>query len=182
MDKKVIIIIIVLIIMLVAGFLIAQQRFDRTERPITELEDESEGQVASSIRDRQIRDYLIDNCGQADFQGRVYCDYELFGREESNNLVTYYLWALCQEYYFDQESQLRKGTQLSGPVIIEAEIVDGNLVIWDHQLFFDDLEGARNSFPEAYHERLMPDQDRFSRLERSIDNRAEVDLLPGLGK
>lgn len=182
MDKKVVIIIIVLIIILVAGFSMAQQRFDRTERPITELEDESEGQLASTIRDRQIRDYLVDNCGRADFQGRVYCDYELFGQEESVNLITYYLWALCQEYYFDQESQLQKGAQISGPVIIEAEVIDGNLVIWDHQLFFDNLEEAHNFFPEAYHQRLMPDQDQFHRLERSIDNRAEVDLLPGLGK
>ncbi|HQO27779.1 MAG TPA: hypothetical protein PKX21_01825 [Candidatus Pacearchaeota archaeon] len=183
MSKKILIVIIVLVVMLAAGFLIAQSRFEQVERPTSEDSDNgSDGQVAASVRDRQIRDYLVENYGQADFQGRVYCDYDLFGQEEPSDSVTYYLWALCQEYYFDQASELKKGAQVSGPVILETEIVDGHLIIWSHQFFIDDPEGAYAHFPEDYHQRLGLETERTSRLERSINNRAEVDLLPGMGK
>lgn len=168
--------------MLGAGFLIAQQRFERVERPDPADHDDQDGQIAASVLDRQIRDYLVENFGQADFQGRVYCDYDLFGQTEQEGLVTYYLWALCQEYYFDQASELQKGTQVSGPVILETEIVDGHLIVWSHQFFVDDLEDAYIHFPEEYHQRLGPETERSNRLERSINNRAEVDLLPGMGK
>jgi len=184
MNKKIIIILAVLVVMICLGFWLARRNSERVEIPvgpedstITVVE-----QIEPTILDNQIREYLVDYYGQANFGGRVYCDYELFGMEIKDEEVMYYLWALCQEYYIDRNDELKKGMLLQGPIVLIAQIVDGQLVFLSHQSFEQDLDSAKNIFPEIYHQRLQESTERDGRLEMSVQNQAEHELLPGLGK
>lgn len=70
-------------------------------------------------------------------------------KEDGDQSISYYLWAFCQEYYIDQEGEMKKGMQLSGPVVITGQIVDGKVVLLSHQSFEGDSEAAMDAFPRS---------------------------------
>ncbi len=185
MNKKIIIIIIILVVMLVVGFWVAQQRFERVERPDepeeTDLDREEAEKVEPAVLEESIRNYLVDHYGQTNYGGRVYCEHQLFGLEVEGDNVLYYLWAHCQEYYLDQASQMQKGMLVEGPVVLEARVVDGEPVFLNHQ-WFDDYQIAKEFFPVIYHEGLEANQERDSGMARGARGQAELELLPGMGK
>jgi len=172
--------------MLIAGFWIAFRNTERVEKPVNSDEPELEEDVSieSMALDQEIRNYLTEYYGPIGFDGRVYCDHEFFGSEkkDGDQTISYYLWAFCQEYYIDQEGEVKKGMQLSGPVVITGQIVDGKVVLLSHQSFEEDSEEVIEAFPQIYHYRLAENEEREARLTRAIQNRADRDLLPGLGK
>jgi len=186
MNKKIIIIVSILAVMLIVGFWIARRNIERVEKPVRldEPEIEEDVSVESMALDQEIGNYLTEYYGPIGFDGRAYCDYEFFGseKEDGDQSISYYLWAFCQEYYIDQEGEMKKGMQLSGPVVITGQIVDGKVVLLSHQSFEGDSEAAMDAFPQIYHYRLTEDMEREARLIRAIQNRADRDLLPGLGK
>ncbi len=186
MNKKIIIIVSVLAVMLIVGFWIARRNVERIEVPIDEndLEPGEDVSIEPMVLDQEIRNYLEEYYGQAGFDGRIYCDHEFFGSEikEGEETISYYLWAFCQEYYIDQEGAVKKGTQLSSPIVITGQIVDGKIILLAHHSFENDSEGAINAFPDIYHHRLAENTERIERLLRAVQSKADRDLLPGLGK
>jgi hypothetical protein len=186
MNKKIIIVIVVLVIMLAVGFWIARRNVEKVEILPEENEvlSEEEKEVYLLSLEEEINNYLLDYYAELGFDGRAYCEHDLLGVEElaDSDFVFYYLWALCREYYIDQAGEIQEGYEKSGPIILSARWHEGKIIFISHESFEQDVEEAKNSFPEMYHHRLDDASNIESRLSNSIESHAYYELLPGMGK
>lgn len=67
-----------------------------------------------------VENTLVENIGQASFDGKVFCSYDVLGTEAWADGMDVYVWALCGEYYLDN-GVLTLGTASSLPVAIHMQ-------------------------------------------------------------
>ena len=77
-----------------------------------------------------IEDYLVTNIGISAFDGQVFCAYEPLNAQQGAE-GEIYLWALCLEYYLEQES-LVPGSGISVPVALRIQEKNGHHEVIDH--------------------------------------------------
>lgn len=64
-------------------------------------------------------EYLANQLLHASSGGSVICVHDTLGSEREGDAVELYLWALCEEFYCDQQG-LEQGSGVSLPVAVEA--------------------------------------------------------------
>ena len=128
-----------------------------------------------------IEDYLVINIGISAFGGKVFCAYEPLNAEQGVE-DKIYLWALCQEYYLEQES-LMPGTGVSLPVALQIQEKNGHYEVIDHIVPRDGTyygPDVQATFPRSTWSQIMPQGDdeinqynyRVNELEKDTEMQA----------
>ncbi len=127
--------------------------------------------------------YLASQLLHASFGGVVFCAHQTLAVESKEGATTSYLWALCREFYCDQQ-RLAGGSGVSLPVALEAKRQDGGRWSFAHAIPRDGLDyGADVSalFPR-YIQRLITPQTveataefnrRVAALQDTVTNAAQ---------
>lgn len=139
-------ILLVFVIMLIAGCRLQPGNQPSQLPPSTELEGES------------ITDYLTENIGIAGFGGKVFCAYEFLDADLQMD-ASVYVWALCQEYYWNQDA-LTSGSGISLPVALQTKSVGDKVEIIGHHIPRDgEYYGSdiREVFPRSTWPQIMPE-------------------------
>ena len=128
-----------------------------------------------------IGDYLVTNVGVSTFGGEVFCAYEtLNGMKGADGKI--YVWALCQEYYLEQES-LILGSGVSSPVALRIQEKNGHYEVIDHLVPRDGIyygSDVQATFPENTWSQILPQgydginqyNYRANELEKDIEMQA----------
>lgn len=91
-----------------------------------------------SIPSEDINGYLASQLLHASFGGDLFCDHELLALESKEDATVIYIWALCQEFYCDQQ-QIEIGSGVSLPVALAARRQDGERWSFEHRIPRDGL-------------------------------------------
>jgi len=127
-----------------------------------------------------VNDYLVQNFGQASFGGKVFCAYDVLGTESRDDRADVYVWALCGEYYLDN-NVLTLGTASSLPVALYVQESDGKYNVIDHEFPGDGtayMPDIQRIFPSDAIQKMCHEQhpdcynERATRLENEIEQKA----------
>jgi len=128
-----------------------------------------------------IEDYLVTNIGLSSFGGEVFCAYEPLNAVQGGE-GKIYLWALCQEYYLEQES-LILGSGVSLPVTLRIQAKSGHYEIVGHLVPRNGTyygPDVRATFPQSTWSQIMPQGEdeisqynyRANKLEKDTEMKA----------
>jgi hypothetical protein len=147
--------------------------------------DEQDGRSITASRSisrvKNIEGYLVANVGISAFGGEVFCAYEpLNAVQVAKGKI--YLWALCQEYYLEQEL-LIPGSGVSIPVALRIQEKNGHYEIMGHVVPRDGTyygPDVRATFPRSTWHQIMPRSEdemnqysyRVNRLEQDVEMKA----------
>ena len=99
-----------------------------------------------------IEEYLNNNILKPEYGGKVFCVFNKYGSEETNNQISYYLWVYCEEYYKKNEDVLI-GSGVSMPVRLNATKNENRIEIENFQQPIDGegySKSIKDMFPEGY--------------------------------
>ncbi len=107
--------------------------------------------------EESINDYLVINIGITSQSGEIFCAHEFLdaGRATDGNI---YIWALCQEYYVEQDS-LTTGSGISLPVALQTQAKNDHYEIIEHLVPGDGTyygPDVRAIFPKSSWPQIMP--------------------------
>lgn len=121
-----------------------------------------------------LRRYLENTLESPGFGGKMFCKYELYGKEPKGKRQFFYLWAFCMEYYVKQ-GHLQEGTGVSMPVVLVAiPSCHGDLI----ETHFQPVDGEdygnsiRTLFPKAYHPAIFAEGDAYNRRADTLQKKA----------
>lgn len=124
--------------------------------------------------DDYIRRYLEMSLESPGFGGKMFCAYELYGKEPKGDKQQIYLWAFCMEYYVKQ-GLLREGTGVSLPVVlVSIASCHGDLI----ETHFQPVDGEdygnsiRTIFPLKYHKSIFAEGDNYNRRVETLQKKA----------
>jgi len=146
-----------------------------------EQDDNSIAAFGNILQVENIEDYLVLNVGISAFGGKVFCAYESLNAELGAD-DKIYLWALCQEYYLEQES-LIPGSGVSLPVALQIQEKNSHYKVIDHLAPRDGTyygPDVRATFPQSTWSQIMPQGDdeinqynyRANELEKDTEMQA----------
>lgn len=123
-----------------------------------------------------IHDYLQSNMESPSFGGKVFCAYDLFGSEITDDRIYIYLWTLCMEYYLE-DGELKKGTGFSGPVALIALWSEKGYKIIQHKQPTDGeeryYESIKEIFPEKYRINIFPEVEEYNKRADNLLKQTE---------
>src|SRR5690606_22455081 len=117
-----------------------------------------------------IQRYLEANMESPNSGGRMFCAYELFGKDDRQRTQYIYLWAACMEYCV-KDGALMLGASVSLPVVLSAEGTPRGLMIKSHRKPVDgESYGAsiRKMFPVKYHEAIFSGGQEYNRRAKGL--------------
>lgn len=124
--------------------------------------------------DNYIRRYLENTLESPGFGGKMFCTYELYGKEPQGNKQQLYLWAFCMEYYVKQ-GMLQEGTGVSLPVVlVSIPSCHGDLI----ETHFKPVEGEdygnsiRVLFPPKYLPAIFAPGDAYNRRADTLQKKS----------
>ncbi len=128
----------------------------------------------TTASDDHIRRYLENALVSPGFGGKMFCTYELYGKEPQGNRQHLYLWAFCMEYYVKQ-GMLREGSGVSLPVVlVTIPSCHGDLI----ETHFKPLDGEdygnsiRALFPPKYLPAIFAPGDAYNRRSDTLQKKA----------
>lgn len=122
----------------------------------------------------QIRRYLEYAMESPGFGGKMFCTYELYGKEPQGKKQHLYLWAFCMEYYVKQ-GVLREGTGVSMPVVlVSIPSCQGDLIETHYRPVDGEDYGnsIRRLFPPRYLPSIFAPGDAYNRRAESLQQKA----------
>jgi len=124
--------------------------------------------------DDYIRRYLENTLESPGFGGKMFCTYEIYGKESQGNKQHLYLWAFCMEYYVKQ-GVLREGTGVSLPVVlVSIPSCHGDMI----ETHFKPADGEdygnsiRALFPPKYLPAIFAPGDAYNRRADTLQQKA----------
>ena len=118
--------------------------------------------------------YLPDNIIEPELGGEVFCGYEMYGWEQTDDVAVAWLWTYCGEYYMAQ-SDLALGTAGSAPVAIHlAETSSGWMVSFAEQA--EVLSSVLEMFPPEHAERALSSNKTTRNLPAEVEHAARSQL------
>jgi hypothetical protein len=166
-----------LVFVFIVAILVGCQRTTQKEN----ISPGGEPKQTNQVQD--IENYLAANVGGAAFGGRVFCAYDVLATEQAGNITTLYLWALCLEYYREQQ-QLEKGAGVSLPVALTLQNQAGSLRVLEHKVPGDGKDYGKDIkaiFPQSVWSEIFPSSgkeiddfnNRVERLENATEEKAK---------
>ncbi|KAF0109348.1 MAG: hypothetical protein FD146_392 [Anaerolineaceae bacterium] len=126
-----------------------------------------------------VESYLVENIGQANFGGKVFCAYDVLEADLRTDDADVYVWALCAEYYLE-DGALTMGTASSLPVALHLQESNGQYVVTGHEIpgdgsqYWPDIQKFFSA--EAIQNMCETDADccneRAARLENAVEEKA----------
>jgi hypothetical protein len=118
--------------------------------------------------------YLENTLESPGFGGKMFCTYELYGKEPKGQRQLFYLWAFCMEYYVKQ-GFLQEGAGVSMPVaLVSLPSRHGDLI----ETHFQPVDGEdygnsiRAIFPPKYHKAIFAEGGDFNRRAETLQRAA----------
>src|SRR4030095_2792398 len=117
--------------------------------------NDKQKELAKSLTDIT-DDYLTKNIGKTGFGGKTFCMYKTLDIEETNQGLSEYLFAVCQEYYLN-DGDLKEGTGISLPIALFLQKENQSYKVLRHKIPRD---GSQNShdidalFPTKTHNEI----------------------------
>lgn len=124
-----------------------------------------------------VRSYLETNIESPNSGGRMFCSYELLGKDTGHRTENIYLWTTCMEYYV-KNGTLFQGTGVSLPVMLTAEKSFRGYRIRKHIIpreGEDYGESIKRIFPPIYHSLIFTDNDEYNK--RATDLLQETEQI-----
>jgi len=118
--------------------------------------------------------YLENNLESPGFGGKMFCTYELYGKEPKGKRQELYLWAYCMEYYVKQ-GLLREGTGVSMPVVlVSIPSCHGDLIETHYRPVDGDDYGnsIRKLFPQKFLPAIFAAGDAYNRRAETLQQKA----------
>ena len=121
-----------------------------------------------------IQRYLETSLESPGFGGKMFCTYELYGKEAKEDRQQLYLWAFCMEYYVKQ-GILQEGTGVSVPVVLVSVPSGHGEMIETH---FQPVDGEdygnsiRKIFPPKYHKAIFAEGGDYNRRAQALQRAA----------
>lgn len=127
-----------------------------------------------------VEGYLVEEIGEANFGGGVFCAYEVLGVDLQAASTDVYVWALCAEYFLE-DGALTMGTASSLPVALHLQQGDGQYRVIGHEIpgnGTDYWPSIQKIFPPKAIENMCEGNipcgnKRLKRLERAVEEKAE---------
>ncbi len=122
-----------------------------------------------------LRRYLETSLEAPGFGGKMFCTYELYGKEPKGNKQQLYLWAFCMEYYLKQ-GILQEGAGASMPVVLIAIPSSYGDLIETH---FKPVDGEdygnriRTMFPQKYLPAIFAEGADYNRRAETLQRKAK---------
>jgi hypothetical protein len=126
-----------------------------------------------------VENALVEDIGQASFGGKVFCSYDVLGSEARADSADMYVWALCGEYYVDND-MLTLGTASSLPVAFHMQKAGSAYEVIGFEIPSDGMDympSIQRIFPPASIQKMChenPDcyNERAQRLQNAIEQKA----------
>ena len=102
--------------------------------------------------------------------GRIFCAYELLGKETRHGTQQIYLWTTCMEY-FVKDGTLVSGAGVSLPAVLIAEATSRGYLIRTHMIPQDGEdygESVRRIFPPRYHSLIFAESDQYNKRAENL--------------
>ena len=102
-------------------------------------------------------DYLTEHIGKTGFGGKTFCTYKTLDIEETAQGINEYLFAVCQEYYFD-DGHLKGGTATGLPVVLSLQKENQTYKVVGHKTPRDGSQNwhdIQTLFPAGTHEEIQ---------------------------
>jgi hypothetical protein len=122
-----------------------------------------------------IQRYLEASIESPNSGGKMFCAYELLGKDTSQRTQYIYVWATCMEYSV-KNGKLEQGVGISLPVSLMAEDSPGGLIMKGHRKPVDgEGYGAsiRKIFPQQYHNAIFAQGQQYNRRAESLQKDTE---------
>jgi hypothetical protein len=124
--------------------------------------------------DDSIRRYLENTLESPGFGGKMFCTYELYGKEMKGDKQHLYLWTFCMEYYAKQ-GFLQEGAGVSMPVVlVSLPSCHGDLI----ETHFKPVDGEdygnsiRAIFPPQYHKAIFAWGEAYNKRAETLQRAA----------
>lgn len=141
-----------------------------------------------SIPSDAVDAYLALQLLHTSFGGNVICAHDILGSERKGDAVELYLWALCEEFYCDQQ-RLEQGSGVSLPVAVEGERQDTGAWSLEHRTPRDGADYGQDIgtiFPRRILSQITPstpeDITEFNRRVSALQVRISIAAQARLAK
>lgn len=124
--------------------------------------------------DNYIRRYLENSLESPGFGGKMFCTYELYGKEPQGDKQQLYLWAFCMEYYIEG-GVLQEGTGVSMPVVLvsvpscHSDLIETHFKPADGEDYGNSI---RRLFPQKYLPAIFAPGDAYNRRADTLQQKA----------